>query len=150
MLAGAAFHTVGMPEIAEDDPPSVESLREFAEDGRAWVYECDDRVVAYLLVEMVGGNAHVAQVSVDPKWRGNRLGAALIDHVGEWARERGIAAVTLTTFRNVPWNAPYYRRIGFQEVPAGGPLAAVVALEARLGLDPNQRVCMRRKVSPAR
>jgi hypothetical protein len=44
--------------------------------------------------------------------------------------------VTLTTFRDVPWNAPFYRRLGFEvvdELPSG--LAAIRAHEAMAGDD---------------
>ncbi|GAA4439400.1 GNAT family N-acetyltransferase [Actinokineospora soli] len=145
MLAGAAFRDVGPAWVADDEPPSVGTLAEYARDGRAWV--CGD--AAYLLARVVGGCAHVDQVSVDPAYRGRGLGRALIDHLDAWARARSLPALTLTTFRDVPWNAPYYRRIGFTEVPATGALADVVAEEAAHGLDPALRVCMRREVSPA-
>jgi GNAT superfamily N-acetyltransferase len=144
--AGKAFYSVGMPAVAEDEPPSVDILLEYIDADRAWVAESDDAVAAYLLADVTGRDAHIAQVSVDPLWRGRGLGSDLVDHVERWAAGRGLAAVTLTTFRDVPWNAPYYRRLGFTEVPAEGPLAAVVALEEKLGLDPGSRVCMRRPV----
>lgn len=149
VLAGAAFRDVGMPDIADDDPPSARLLGHFARHGRAWVCCADGTVAAYLLAEVVDGCAHIEQVSVDPAFRGRGLGRALVDHLDGWAAERGLPALTLTTFRDVPWNAPYYRRIGFTEVPAAGGLAAVVAEEAAHGLDPALRVCMRREVSPA-
>ena len=55
-------------------------------------------------------------------------------------------AVTLTTFRDVPWNAPYYERLGFRslsETELTPELAEVRAREAEPGLDPETRVCMR-------
>ena len=147
VLAGAAFAEVGMPEIAGHAPPSDEVLGHFTRAARAWVHLADGAVGAYLLARVIDGCAHVEQVSVDPRLRGRGLGRALIDHLAGWARERGMPALTLTTFRDVPWNAPYYRRIGFAEVPAVGGLAALVAEEAGHGLDPANRVCMRREVA---
>jgi GNAT superfamily N-acetyltransferase len=149
VLAGAAFAEVGMPDIAGHEPPSTRVLGHFARAGRAWVHLADGVAGAYLLATVVDGCAHVEQVSVDPALRGRGLGRALIDHLAGWARERGMPALTLTTFRDVPWNAPYYRRIGFAEVPAAGGLAALVAEEAGHGLDPATRVCMRREVTPS-
>jgi hypothetical protein len=55
--------------------------------------------------------------------------------------------VTLTTFADVPWNAPYYRRLGFADVPPGaqGPgLRRLRAHEAEVGLDRWPRVAMAR------
>ncbi len=45
----------------------------------------------------------------------------------------------LTTFRDVPWNMPFYARLGFDEVAPNEltpALRAVLADEARRGLDP--------------
>lgn len=91
--------------------------------------------------------AHVEQVSVDPRYARSGLGRRLLDHVAEVARRRGLDAVTLTTFRDVPWNAPYYERCGFRVLAddeIGPGLRRVRDHETALGLDPEQRVCMQR------
>ncbi|GAA2681562.1 MULTISPECIES: GNAT family N-acetyltransferase [Actinosynnema] len=139
---GEAFRAVGMPEIADDEPMSVDVLASL----RAWVL-VDPEPVAWVAVAVVDGGAHVEQVCTTPERAGERLGAALLDHVAGWARGEGLAAVTLTTFRDVPWNAPYYRRLGFAEVAEPGPgLRELVAREAAHGLDPATRVVMARAV----
>ncbi|MFF0389958.1 hypothetical protein ACFYS8_14905 [Kitasatospora sp. NPDC004615] len=74
----------------------------------------------------------------------------LIDHVAGWAAGRGLAALTLSTFRSVPWNAPHYRRLGFRELPNEDltpGLRQVLTEEAAFGLDLSDRVCMRRPVT---
>jgi GNAT superfamily N-acetyltransferase len=113
--AGAAFRDLGMTAVADDELPSITELAAFQEDGRAWVITDDaDRPVAYLLIEVVDGNAHVEQVSVHPDHARQGLGKTLLDTAAAWAAERGLAALTLTTYSEVPWNAPYYERLGFQ------------------------------------
>ena len=72
---------------------------------------------------------------------------ALIEQAVAWAGQRGLGAVTLTTFTDVPWNAPYYERLGFRrlsgdELTPG--LKAIRAREAAIGLDRWPRCCMRR------
>src|SRR4051794_35765009 len=100
-----------MPEIAEDDLGSVAELEAFRSEGRALVaVDGDDRPVAYLTSALVDDCAHIEQVSVAPDHGRRGLGAALIDHLEETARAEGRPALTLTTFRDVPWNAPYYGR----------------------------------------
>ena len=73
----------------------------------------------------------------------------MIETVVKWAAAKGYDGVTLTTFRDVPWNAPYYRTCGFEDMADGevGPeLRALVVEEAGYGLDPAKRVCMRRRI----
>jgi GNAT superfamily N-acetyltransferase len=149
LAAGLQFIDVGMPEIAEADPLSVDALDEFIGDGRAWVAIVDDAVAGYVIAEVADACAHVEQVSVGPAFAGRRIGARLIDVVAGWARERGLAALTLTTFIDVPWNAPYYRRLGFTDLPddeVGPELQAIRDTETAHGLDPATRVCMHRPV----
>jgi GNAT superfamily N-acetyltransferase len=59
--------------------------------------------------------------------------------------------VTLTTFRDVPWNMPFYERLGFREIPhdqLSARLRGVVHDETRRGLDPVRRVVMARPCRP--
>ena len=113
--AGAAFRDLGMSAVADDEPPSIPDLASFQQDGRAWVITDDaDHPVAYLLIDVVDGNAHVEQVSVHPDHSRRGLGRTLLDTAAAWAEQRGLAALTLTTYCDVPWNAPYYERLGFQ------------------------------------
>jgi hypothetical protein len=119
--------------------------------GRAWVVaDVDDRPIAYLLVDVLDGSVHVEQVSVHPDYTRRGLGAALLDHAAAWAQRHGLAALTLTTFIDVPWNAPYYERLGFQhlcdtELTPG--LRAVRVREAERGLDAWPRTTMRRDIT---
>jgi GNAT superfamily N-acetyltransferase len=146
--AGRLFAAVGMPEIARDDPGSVQELEPSRAAGRAWVaVDGDDRPVAYLVSAVVDGCAHIEQVSVDPGHARRGIGAALVEHLAGRARADGRPALTLTTFRDVPWNAPYYERLGFAVVPPaeqGPELAALVEEEARRIPGDAPRVAMRR------
>lgn len=144
--AGQAFRDVGMPEIADDDPGSPEWLSAYLAAGHAWV-AVDDVPVAYLVAEPVDGGLHVEQVSVHPRAARRGVGSSLLDHAAAAAARDGLAALTLTTFTEVPWNAPYYERLGFRAVPDAEltpGLRAVVEREAALGLDRWPRVVMRR------
>jgi ribosomal protein S18 acetylase RimI-like enzyme len=116
--AGAAFRDLDMAAVADDEPLSITELASFQQDGRAWVITDDaDRPVAYLLLNVVDENAHVEQVSVHPDHARQGLGKTLLDTAAAWAEAHGLAAVTLSTYANVPWNAPYYQRLGFHIMP---------------------------------
>jgi GNAT superfamily N-acetyltransferase len=148
--AGVLFHAVGMDDIAGHEPMAAAELEEYRSAGRAWVVADDtDTPVAYGIALVVDGNGHLEQLSVHPDRAGRRLGARLIDHVVDWSRDEGLPAVTLTTFRAVPWNAPYYERCGFTVLAdrdVGPELRERIEEEAGYGLDPALRVCMIRPV----
>jgi ribosomal protein S18 acetylase RimI-like enzyme len=114
-LAGESFRDIGMPEIADDDAPTVATLAEYQAACRATItVDEHDRPIAYVLTDDVDGNVHIEQISVDPAHAHRGIGRALLDHIAVQAAARGAPAVTLTTFADVPWNAPYYARYGFQ------------------------------------
>jgi ribosomal protein S18 acetylase RimI-like enzyme len=146
--AGQSFRDVGMPEIADDEPLPVETLAGYRRAGRAWAtVDGTDRPVAYMITDLVDGNVHIEQVSVHPDHAGRGLGRALLDHAWERARAGGVPALTLTTFADVPWNAPYYLRCGFRILDESRwtrELRAIRQREAAHGLDRWPRVCMHR------
>lgn len=146
--AGEAFRTLGMHAIADDDPPSVQELSRYVAAGTCWVSTAaEQQPVAYILVDQVDSNAHIAQVTVHPLYARHGIGSALIDEVASWAAPQRFEALTLTTFRDVPWNRPYYERLGFTVVPerlwAAG-IRRLVLTEAADGLAAWPRVVMRR------
>lgn len=149
--AGAAFRDIGMAAIADDEPLSVAELAHFQRAGHAWVaVDHTGSPVAYLIAEVVDGNLHIEQVSVHPGSARRGVGRRLLEHAADRARADGRRALTLTTFSEVPWNAPYYRRCGFRVLAAGeltAGLREVRRREAALGLDRWPRVCMRRDLS---
>jgi ribosomal protein S18 acetylase RimI-like enzyme len=148
--AGELFRRTELAEVADDEPRPVEWIRRFgAEDlVRVALDDGDDVPVGYLVAEPVDGNLHVEQVSVHPRAARRGFGRALLDHAAGMAAERGLAALTLTTFTDVPWNAPYYARLGFTVVDEGDltpGLRRIVAAEAAIEVLASwPRVVMRR------
>jgi ribosomal protein S18 acetylase RimI-like enzyme len=104
-------------------------------------------VVGFAHVELIEPDAaHLEELDVHPDHGRRGLGTRLVREVCAWAAARGHHAVTLTTFRDVPWNMPFYERLGFEEIPMSEltpGLRAVVDDETRRGLDPVRRVAMR-------
>ncbi|MGW6918599.1 GNAT family N-acetyltransferase [Kitasatospora sp. NPDC054939] len=148
--AGLCFRDVGMPEIADDEPLPLDELARYQGAGLAWVAVGEAGVpVAYLIADHVDGNLHVEQVSVHPDSARRGIGRSLLEHLAERAATGGVPALTLTTFADVPWNAPYYARCGFQPLDddlLGPDLQDIRAREAAHGLDRWPRLCMRRAV----
>jgi GNAT superfamily N-acetyltransferase len=77
----------------------------------------DESPVGFAAATPVGGFLHLAELSVDPVHGRIGVGRALIEAVDGLARRSGLAGVTLTTFRDVPFNAPFYAGLGFAEMP---------------------------------
>ncbi len=128
-------------------PRAAEHPAVYQRAGRAWVAQDHGEVVGYLLLNVVAGSAHIEQVSVDPTHARQRVGARLIEVVTEWANQQGLLAMTLTSFAQVQWNAPYYATLGFVVVPEEDQppaLRAIRRAENERGLDAWPRVAMRR------
>ncbi|WP_338674077.1 GNAT family N-acetyltransferase [Streptomyces sp. SCSIO 30461] len=147
--AGQCFRDIGMPEIAEDEPLTLAELAGYHHAGLAWVVSAggSDTPVAYLIADRVDGNLHVEQLSVHPDSARRGVGRSLLDHLAAHATSEDARALTLTTFADVPWNAPYYLRCGFQlldddRLTPG--LRTIRERESEHGLDRWPRVCMRR------
>ncbi|QIQ06527.1 GNAT family N-acetyltransferase [Streptomyces liangshanensis] len=146
--AGECFRDVGMPEIADDDPLPIDELARYHDAGLAWVMADEsDAPVAYLIADRVDGGLHVEQVSVHPDSARRGVGRALLDHLAAHAVGEGARALTLTTFTEVPWNAPYYARCGFRLLDDSAltpGLRRIREREAAHGLNRWPRACMSR------
>jgi GNAT superfamily N-acetyltransferase len=151
LAAGDAFRHVGMSTVADSPPLPAESLSGYRRAGRAWAAVDDhDEPVGFIVADVIDGAAHIEQVSVHPAHARQRIGAMLLDHVAGWALRQGLPALTLVTFRGVPWNAPYYERLGFRELAAAEVTPGLAALWAGgpgTGRDSHARVCMRRDLT---
>ena len=152
--AGELFRDIGMSDIADHPVPTIEVLAEYQRAGRSWVVVDDaDLPIAFVLVKVIDDRAHIEQISIDPAVARRGIGRELIDYVDAWAADRGLPALTLTTFRDVPWNGPYYERLGFTELTpdeCGPDLAKLMTEEAAHGLEPAQRIAMWRASRPRR
>ncbi|HZM84696.1 MAG TPA: GNAT family N-acetyltransferase [Candidatus Limnocylindrales bacterium] len=147
--AGRLFAEYGMPEIAGDEPAALSVLAEYQAAGYAWTAIADGVPAGYLVAEPVDGCLHIEQVSVLPSHGRQGIGRALLDEAALAARAKGLAALTLTTFAQVPWNGPFYRRAGFRllaedELTPG--LRTIRQREAARGLDKWPRFSMRREL----
>ena len=151
LAAGQTFLQLDPDLFAGHDPGTVAELRPYADCGRAFVsVDADDRPVAYLILDVVDGAAHIEQVSVHPDHARNGLGRALIEHAAAWTRTRDLHSLTLTTYVDVPWNGPYYERLGFRYLTAGEEMPGLRAIRDReraLGLEVWPRTSMRRTLA---
>jgi len=123
-------------------------LERAQQEGLLWVaVDARDHPVGFALVSEVGGNAHLDELDVDPRHGRQGLGRALVETVCAWASRAGYPAITLTTLSHIPWNAPFYEKLGFHILSPEAltpALAELLQTETAYGLPADNRVAMRR------
>ena len=146
-LAAAKLVAGHAPESVLAETTSQEVLKRAQSNGQLWVALADDVPVGFAHVKIFEpAAAHLDEIDVHPIHGRRGLGTRLVKAVCEWAASQGYGSVTLSTFRAVPWNMPFYARLGFEVIPPdeiAPELRAVVQDETRRGLDPERRVVMR-------
>lgn len=104
-----------VPAAVLAETTSDDEFRSAHEDGLLWVARGANRkLVGFALVKIADGHAHLEEIDVHPDHTGRGVGRSLVEAVCAWASSKGHSAVTLTAFRDVPWNAPFYARLGFR------------------------------------
>ncbi|WP_412528435.1 GNAT family N-acetyltransferase [Burkholderia lata] len=151
VAAAQRFSAIGMTHIAEAEPTDAAAVLVRIDDGRAYVaVDPEGTCVGFAFYRLLDAQRlYLEELDVAPSHAGQRIGARLIEQVMARAAQEGIAEVVLSTFRDAPWNAPYYARLGFSIVDAAAlddTLRAIRAHHVALGLDETQRVFMRADV----
>lgn len=98
----------------------------------------------FVRLDEVDGCAHIQALAVVPGRMRRGVGTALVEAACDWARAQGYPAVTLTTFADVPWNRPFYERLGFTVVDDVTPGVAARRLHEQPLEVAGPRVVMRR------
>ena len=144
--ANRRFAEVGINDVVNDVPVSLETFEARRVVGRVWAVYENDLPVGFVVADFVDGCVHIEEMSVLPKHSGQGYGVALLEHVTTWAHSQGMPGITLTTFSEVPWNRPFYERRGFHVLEDHELTPGLIDrryAEAVRGLDPDRRVCMR-------
>jgi len=135
----------GLHDLAGQPGLPVDRLQRYIRKGHCLVAHVGDAIAGFLVSEPFQRDLHIWEMDVSPQFQQRGIGAGLVRASMIDARNAGFSAVTLTTFRDVPWNAPFYARLGFEEITAldAHPrLAAELALEADNGMPIDRRCAM--------
>ncbi len=134
---------------------SLTSDEEFSEAQSAGLLWCAQtnggEVIGYAIALWLGRDLHLDEIDVHPEHQQRGVGRALIDVVRAHALANGAQRLTLTTFRFVPWNMPWYARLGFAQLAGGavaGELAEIFEAEIARGLLRERRVAMALELAP--
>jgi GNAT superfamily N-acetyltransferase len=126
------------------------TLAEAQREGRLWVaLNAKQLVVGFAHVCIIDEQAHLDEMDVLPDYGRRGIGTALVQIVEAWAHDEGFDELTLTTFRHLPWNAPFYAKLGFEIVEddeLGEEMDDLLQQEAKAGLKIANRVCMRKVI----
>jgi GNAT superfamily N-acetyltransferase len=145
--AAIRFAPFGLARLMAEVVTPLEDLVAGADAGSLFVAEEGASLVGFALSSPLDGGLHLDELDVLPSAGRRGIGTALVHAVVEHARRRGFPHVTLSTLASVPWNAPWYARLGFRALAAcelTPVLAALLEHERSRGLPMADRVLMRR------
>lgn len=113
--AGQLFSTLeDLRWISESGVQSVEKHLAFINHKGHWVaINSDNEPVGFIMTTPLPESLFIHELSVSQDWQNRGIGKLLIQKIKDEAKIHKFDVVTLTTFRHVPWNAPYYQRLGF-------------------------------------
>lgn len=152
--AGALFSGLGLVDEALDPSFPLDVAARLVAMGQVWVACLEDDVPAGMVIASAReGAGYVEELDVVPAHGRRGLGARLLARACAWAESQGHAAIRLSTFRDLPWNAPFYRKHGFRDLAPEEwtpGLREIREREARHGLRVEARVFMQRELAPAR
>jgi GNAT superfamily N-acetyltransferase len=133
--------------IANEAPTALDDALALIDAGTVWVaVESSGEIAGVLMAEACDQDMHICEfaVSLDRQCQG--IGKLLIEAAVNHAKAAGLAAITLTTFRDVVWNEPYYQHMGFETLgfdQLDARLRSVFAREVLIGLPVERRCAMR-------
>lgn len=143
-------HTPTLSFIADGDVMSEQQHRAFIAEQSEWVAEnVAGEVVGFIAVRSHETDWNIAELSVSEHWQRRGIGKQLMDVVIAQAMHHGIHRLTLTTFVDVPWNARYYQRLGFNAISSDRltpALKNILAHEAAAGISAENRCAMEFKL----
>jgi predicted N-acetyltransferase YhbS len=122
-----------------------DDLAAAADRGLMWVAEWQGEVAGFLFGEIAASGLYLREMSVAAHAQRHGLGRGLMLAGIEAGRALGVPLVSLTTDRTLPWNAPFYARLGFVIVEGADvppELQARLDGQAAAGFDPAQRCAM--------
>ena len=147
--AAALFGDTVPAELLEHVTPEPVFLAA-QQEGTLWVaLGPDDEPIGFVRAVTAGRRVHLAELDVLPAHGRRGVGTALVRMVGRWASSNGFSEITLTTYRDVPWNAPFYARLGFtvvSEIDWDDDLRDRFEQEAGLDSEKAKRVVMHKRL----
>jgi ribosomal protein S18 acetylase RimI-like enzyme len=146
--AAELFRTANLDFLLDSPTVDQSFLAAMADSNHLWVaVDRMDEPIGFVGGENIEGNFHLVEISVAQTFQGKGVGKILMGQMTEEIKREGYKAITLTTYRDLPWNGRWYTRMGFLEVPLvemGPEYRKIWQIEGRHGFDMASRCLMKK------
>ena len=119
--AGALFDSTGLIDEGDQgqSPIPETALRAGISNDLLTLACTDEQIIGFVLCRKTSPDLYLEQVSVRPEFGRRGVGARLVQRAIEQADALRLRGVVLSTFRDVPWNGPFYAALGFSIIARG-------------------------------
>jgi GNAT superfamily N-acetyltransferase len=101
--------------LVDAKPLSLGFVQQRFQAGQVWVaVDRQDTVIGFAVTREVDDTLYLQEIDIEPKHGQKGLGYSLVNMVRSWAKLSGYGVMSLSTFRDIPWNAPFYSKLGFR------------------------------------
>lgn len=114
--AAEKYRLFGQGHLIDGSTMPYDRLKAMFKEGHVWVALDIYGPIGYVCGENIDGSFHVAEISVAYEFQGVGIGKKLMNTMIEDVIKERFRSITLTTFRDIFWNAPWYTKFGFYEV----------------------------------
>lgn len=148
--ASALFEPTGLidPNALNDHVPAEVFAADIPKERVFVARNAHGWPVGFALISPRGNGIYLDQISVHPDHGQRGIGRELVMTVLAEAEHQKLPHVTLSTFRDLPWNGPFYASLGFREIPRDRLQPFMLELEQAQAphMDVSARCFMLRKV----
>jgi GNAT superfamily N-acetyltransferase len=113
--AAIRFRDTPYAFLADGEPLPIEFIQQRFQAGQVWVaVDRDDIVIGFAITREVDRTLYLQEIDILPDYGQRGIGTVLIETVQAWGKGSGYAVMSLSSFRDLPWNAPFYAKLGFR------------------------------------
>jgi GNAT superfamily N-acetyltransferase len=150
--AAIRFRDTPYAFLADGESLPIEFIHQRFQAGQVWVaVDRDDIAIGFAITREVDRALYLQEIDIAPEHGQRGIGKALIETVQAWGKGSGYAVMSLSTFRDLPWNAPFYAKSGFRildEAELTPGFQQIRAHEREAGLPIDDRVIMQCDLPP--
>ena len=143
--AARLFIKYGLEAGVFNDVSSISDLQAAQKNELLWIAEFKKKIIGFAFAEKISSGLVLLEIDVLPVFNQQGIGTALVRKVLANAQKKGFNRVFLTTFKEIPWNYPFYKKLGFKVVNSDKyeeDIIRIVDRENSAGLDKEKRVVM--------